>query len=102
VPANRGSNELVRTNISQQFEVVDEDEQRRLAHLTEREFGLEEVAPLDGAGEASMRRSLACHPTLRLQGRTAERIYSDRQLEPSQWLANDGATLRPESIRMEE
>ena len=34
-----------------------------------------EVALLDGAGEPSERCSLACHPVLRLRGRTAQRIY---------------------------
>ena len=38
----------------EQVEVVKRDEQRWPAHLAEGELGLEQVAPLDGAGEASI------------------------------------------------
>ena len=45
MPANRCPIELVRPHVGEEFEVVDEDEQRRVFRISaEREFGLEEVA----------------------------------------------------------
>jgi hypothetical protein len=61
VPTHRSPVELVRPHVGREFKVVDEDDQRRWRHLAEGELGLEEVAPLDGADEASVRCPLAGH-----------------------------------------
>ena len=73
MPANRCPIELVRPHVGEEFEVVDEDEQRRASHLAEREFGLEEVARCECAGEACVGGPLACHvPRGRLQRANAD------------------------------
>jgi hypothetical protein len=73
--AHRRSLEPFRFQFGQECKVVERDEQRRVAHLAERKLGLEEVALLDGAGEASMCGPLACH--LPKRGRR-ERVYASR------------------------
>ena len=75
VPANGGGLELLRLYLREQFEVVERDEQRRRPHLAEGELGTEEVALLDGAGEPSVCRSLACLGTLHLRAGRQARIY---------------------------
>jgi hypothetical protein len=79
MPADRGPVELVRAHVCQQLEVVDEHAQRRRARLADGDLGLEEVAPLDRAGEASYSYT-ALMPAL-FTGSTIDRLASWSKVE---------------------
>ena len=67
MPANRGAIELVRPNVGKQLEVVDEYEQRWVAHFAEGELGPEEVAPPDVRPDKFDKAAVRWHGRLELE-----------------------------------